>query len=57
MSVPPLVEIGHTCPPTASWSQWKVSGGSGDPVEAMARRARRSWRAPGRRPAFAHAVR
>ena len=39
-SVPPLVETGHTCSPTASRIQWKVSGGSGEPVEAIARRAR-----------------
>ena len=34
------MEIGHTCSPTASWIQWKVSGGSGEPVEAIARSAR-----------------
>jgi hypothetical protein len=56
-SVPPLVDTGQTCAPTASRIQWKVSGGSGEPVEAMARSAERSWRAPGERPAFAQAVR
>src|SRR4051794_41765962 len=56
-SVPPLVETGQTCAPTASWIQWKVAGGSGEPVDAMARRAPRSWRAPGGRPALAQAGR
>ena len=46
-SVPPLVETGQTCAPTASRIQWKVSGGSGEPVEAIARRAPRSWRRAG----------
>ena len=57
MSVPPLVEIGHTRSPTAAWIHSNVAGGSGDPVEAIARRAARSWRWPGERPALAHAVR
>ena len=55
--MPPLVDTGQTCSPTASWIQWKVSGGSGEPVDAIARRALRSWRSPGERPAFAQAVR
>ena len=47
-SVPPLVETGQTWAPTASRIQWKVSGGSGDPVEAtLAQRAQVVVRAQG----------
>src|SRR2546426_7341749 len=43
-SVPPLVENSHTSAPTWRCTQRKLSGASGEPVEPIARRDRKSTR-------------
>ena len=57
MSVPPENEPSSRSGLTASYTQSNASGGSGDPVEPMARRAGRPAPAPGRSPAFMQATR
>src|SRR5262245_50361047 len=56
-SVPPLNETSQTSGFTASYTQPKTSGASGEPVEPMARSRARSWSALGRMPAFMLAAR
>ena len=56
-SVPPEKEPSSRSGLTASYTQPNASGGSGDPVEPMARSADRSMSAPGRSPAFMQATR
>ncbi len=57
MSVPPEKEPSSRSGLTASYTQSNASGGSGDPVEPMARSAGRPTSAPGRSPAFMQATR
>src|SRR5919199_4116244 len=56
MSVPPLVENSHVCEPSLSYTHWKPSGDSGDPVDPTDRSALRSRPAAGSTPAFMHAA-
>ena len=53
-SVPPETDAIWTCSPTASCSQSKPSGDSGEPVEPTERIAERSNASRGRRPALRH---
>jgi hypothetical protein len=56
-SVPPEKEPSSRSFLTRSYTQSNASGGSGDPVEPMARNAARSASAAGRSPAFMQATR